>query len=127
MRRHARRKGQLKRARTPCSLAALTRSTRARLWGARSQGEGVAWYRLTDLVRATIQYADIDALYEGLRLVVAELDVQEFNDRYQVPLGEYRDIQLVVCFEDHMCELQLSTGARARACSLQATPCSSDE
>ena len=80
-------------------------------------GDGVAWYRLTDLVRATIEYADLDGLYGGLQTVVDEFGphVKEFNDRYQAPLGEYRDLQLVVCFEGHMCELQLSTEPMLRA------------
>ena len=50
--------------------------------------------------------------------VVKELgdDVQEFNDRYQNALdGGYRDIQLVVRINDHMCELQMSTEPMLRA------------
>ncbi len=78
----------------------------------------VAWYRLTDLVRATIEYEDLGALYGGLEHIVARFgtDIKELNDRYQRPLaGGYRDVQLVVCFERHMCELQLSTRAMNRA------------
>ena len=42
--------------------------------------------------------------------------IREINDRYQQPLaGGYRDLQLVVRFEGHMCELQLSTAPMTRA------------
>ena len=78
----------------------------------------IAWYRLTDLVRATIEYPDLDAMYAGLRAVVDEFgaDARELNDRYMEPVGEgYRDIQLVVCHDGHMCELQLNTTAMLRA------------
>ena len=34
-------------------------------------GKNVAWYRLTDLVRATIEYVDLAALYGGLKDVMA--------------------------------------------------------
>ena len=51
------------------------------------QSGGIAWYRLSDIVRATIAYQDIDAMYKGL-LVVRERfqpqNVLEFNDRFQV-------------------------------------------
>ena len=78
----------------------------------------IAYYRLTDLVRATVVYADIAAMYKGLGAVVDAFgsDVREFNDRYQTSLGEgYRDLQLVVWFEGLMVELQLSTAAMLRA------------
>ena len=42
-------------------------------------------------------------------------DAMELNDRYQVPLDEYRDIQLVVRCDDRMCELQLDTEPVMRA------------
>ena len=80
--------------------------------------EGVAWYRLTDLVRATLEFGDLASLYAGLQAVVDHFGegVQELNDRYMQPLaGGYRDIQLVVRFEGHMCELQLSTEPMTRA------------
>ena len=53
-------------------------------------GDGVAWYRLTDLVRATIEYPELDTMYGGLRSLVRHFgkDVREFNDRYQVRLRE---------------------------------------
>ena len=78
----------------------------------------VAWFRLTDLVRATLEYADIDGMYKGLDEVIGHFGgaVKEFNDRYQRPLaGGYRDLQLVVRFEEHMCELQLSTASMTLA------------
>ena len=81
-------------------------------------GKNVAWYRLTDLVRATIEYADLAALYGGLKDVMAHFgaDVKELNDRYQRPMaGGYRDIQLCVKFQNHMCELQLSCEPMTRA------------
>jgi hypothetical protein len=80
--------------------------------------EGVAWYRLTDLVRATLEFGDLASLYAGLQAVVDQFGegVQELNDRYMQPLaGGYRDVQLVVRFEGHMCELQLSTEPMTRA------------
>ena len=42
--------------------------------------------------------------------------MRELNDRYQNPMaGGYRDIQLVVQFQNHMCELQLNTEDMLRA------------
>lgn len=51
--------------------------------------DGVAWYRLTDLVRATLEFADIGGLYAGLNAVLATFGdgVKELNDRYQQPLA----------------------------------------
>ena len=72
----------------------------------------IAHYRLTDIVRATLEFPTLAAMYGALELLVTELgeDVQELNDRYQEPLdGGYRDIQLVVRHAGHLCELQLST------------------
>ena len=45
--------------------------------------EGVAWYRLTDLVRATLEFDDLASLYAGLQAVVDHFGegVQELNDR----------------------------------------------
>eukprot|EP00966_Prymnesium_polylepis_P267121 6171044-Prymnesium_polylepis.1 len=57
-------------------------------------------------------------MYRALLRVLAFFGerIAEFNDRYQLPMpGGYRDLQLVVCFEGHMCELQLSTEPMARA------------
>ena len=48
---------------------------------------GIAWYRLSDIVRATIAYQDIDAMYQGLMVVKERFqpkNVLEFNDRFQV-------------------------------------------
>lgn len=69
------------------------------------EGDGIAWYRLTDLVRASITYPDISTMYEAIEHVIkyfTECDnedtssrVREFNDRYQRSLpGGYRDIQV---------------------------------
>jgi hypothetical protein len=72
----------------------------------------IAWYRLTDLVRATIIYPDIASMYKGLESVIAWFgkDIRELNDRYVKPLaGGYRDLQMVVEHMGHMCELQLNT------------------
>ena len=83
-----------------------------------AEGDGVAWYRLTDLVRGTLAYADLDGLYRGLEHVITTLGgrVKELNDRYQAPMdGGYRDIQLVVDVDGHVCELQLSTEPMLRA------------
>lgn len=78
---------------------------------------GVAYHRLTDVVRATLSYATFDELYSGFELVLNEFgeDIREAHDRYQQPLGEYRDIQLVVSHENHLCELQLTTDVFMRA------------
>jgi hypothetical protein len=63
-------------------------------------------------------------MYEALKEVVAffqsgEIEgcsVRELNDRFQDPMpGGYRDIQLVVEYQGHMCELQLNTEAMLRA------------
>ena len=77
---------------------------------------GIAWYRLTDIVRATLTYDSIEAMYKGLGAVIDNFgkDVLEVNDRYQEPIDptttdSYRDIQLVVEYNDFVCELQLNT------------------
>merc|ERR1712060_99162 len=79
----------------------------------------VAWYRLTDLVRATLTYNTISQMYTGLEEVVKQFgkdNVLEFNDRYQKPMsGGYRDLQLTVKVDGHVCELQLSTADMVRA------------
>jgi len=82
-----------------------------------ADGDAIAYYRLTDLVRATFEYDTVSAMYSGLEAVVDLFgeDVVELNDRYQAPLGEYRDMQLVVKFQNHLCELQLSTVPFLRA------------
>ena len=80
---------------------------------------GVAWYRLTDLVRASIVFDDIGAMYEGLLAVVdavGSANVREFNDRYESPMaGGYRDLQLLVTVGGHVCEVQLTTEPMQRA------------
>ena len=45
-------------------------------------GPMIAWYRLTDLVRATIEYPDLDAMYAGLRAVLGDFgkEVRELGD-----------------------------------------------
>ena len=84
-----------------------------------AEGGGIAWYRLTDIVRATISYPDIGTMYAGVDAVIACLpkeDILEFNDRYQKPLaGGYMDLQMVVRISGHVCELQLSTEPMLRA------------
>jgi len=73
---------------------------------------GVAYYRLTDLVRATISYRDIPSMYSGLQAVIDSYGsaVKEMNDRYRNPLPDgYRDLQLVVEHDGHLCELVLNT------------------
>ena len=99
-------------------IKAKTRARMKALYKYRdAEGDGIAYYRLTDLVRATLQFADFDAMYAGLATVVAKLGgrVRELNDRYLDPLGDYRDIQMVVEESGHLCELQLSTEPYLRA------------
>jgi len=79
---------------------------------------GVAYYRLTDLVRATISYRDIPSMYSGLQAVIDSYGnaVKEINDRYRSPLPDgYRDLQLVVEHDGHLCELVLNTDSMVRA------------
>ena len=47
----------------------------------------IAWYRLTDVVRASICQETIQGMYECLRAIVQdpELNVIEYNDRYLTP------------------------------------------
>ncbi|GMI14656.1 hypothetical protein TrLO_g7180 [Triparma laevis f. longispina] len=77
------------------------------------QDGGIAWYRLTDIIRATIAFEDMEKMYAGLNKVVDVLgvnNIREFNDRYVQPMaGNYRDLQLLVAVDDHVCELQLNT------------------
>eukprot|EP00401_Gymnodinium_catenatum_P002469 CAMPEP_0117521208 /NCGR_PEP_ID=MMETSP0784-20121206/33567_1 /TAXON_ID=39447 /ORGANISM="" /LENGTH=915 /DNA_ID=CAMNT_0005317229 /DNA_START=92 /DNA_END=2836 /DNA_ORIENTATION=- len=84
----------------------------------KDDGDDVAWYRLTDLVRATLEYENIAQMYEGLRSVVKHFGghLVEFSDRYQRPFdGGYRDLQLVVEHDGHLCELRLNTRAMMQA------------
>ncbi|CAJ1934938.1 unnamed protein product [Cylindrotheca closterium] len=74
--------------------------------------QGIAWYRLTDIVRATLQFQTMESMYAGLKVVVEHFgeNIKEVNDRYQEPFDNgYRDIQLAVCVDGHICELQLNT------------------
>lgn len=83
-----------------------------------ANGAGIAYYRLTDLVRATLEFPTLEGLYAGLAAVVAAFGdgVREMNDRYRAPLaGGYRDLQLVVDHEGHLCEVQLNASAMIRA------------
>eukprot|EP00531_Pseudo-nitzschia_arenysensis_P000412 CAMPEP_0116121882 /NCGR_PEP_ID=MMETSP0329-20121206/3927_1 /TAXON_ID=697910 /ORGANISM="Pseudo-nitzschia arenysensis, Strain B593" /LENGTH=1003 /DNA_ID=CAMNT_0003615711 /DNA_START=25 /DNA_END=3036 /DNA_ORIENTATION=- len=80
------------------------------------KGDGVSYYRLTDIVRGTLIYPSIAEMYEGLKLVFEseDFDVEEFNDRFQNPMehaGAYRDLQLTVKLKEcnFLCELQMST------------------
>ncbi|GMI05063.1 hypothetical protein TrVE_jg13274 [Triparma verrucosa] len=74
---------------------------------------GIAWYRLTDIIRATIMFDDMEQMYRGLEEVVKILttsNIREFNDRYVQPMaGNYRDLQLLIAVDEHVCELQLNT------------------
>lgn len=72
---------------------------------------GVSWFRLTDVVRGTMIYNTVDAMYSALKELEEDTDLQivEYNDRYLKPLHGYRDLQLVVRFKGVMCELQLNT------------------
>eukprot|EP00526_Cylindrotheca_closterium_P000387 CAMPEP_0113635672 /NCGR_PEP_ID=MMETSP0017_2-20120614/18597_1 /TAXON_ID=2856 /ORGANISM="Cylindrotheca closterium" /LENGTH=887 /DNA_ID=CAMNT_0000546467 /DNA_START=81 /DNA_END=2741 /DNA_ORIENTATION=+ /assembly_acc=CAM_ASM_000147 len=79
----------------------------------------VAWYRLTDLVRGTLEYDTMKDLYAGLEALIEHFgrdNVLEVNDRYQNPMtGGYRDVQCSIKFQDHVCELQLNTEPMLRA------------
>ncbi|CAE7721508.1 unnamed protein product [Symbiodinium sp. CCMP2592] len=72
----------------------------------------VSWHRLTDIVRDTIKYKNLDDMYKGLRAIHEdeEIDIIECNDRYMNPLdGGYRDLQLSLRIDGMVCELQLNT------------------
>ncbi|CAJ1392654.1 unnamed protein product [Effrenium voratum] len=79
-----------------------------------SQG-GIAWHRLTDVVRATIIYERLEDMYNGLKMIdrlhdEEKLKIIELNDRYMTPLkGGYRDIQLCLSVNELVCELQLNS------------------
>jgi len=82
------------------------------------EGLGVAWHRLTDLVRATIEYPDVAGMYQGFESIVQSFGphVRAISDRYMQPMeGGYRDITVMVEHEDHVCELQLNTAAMLEA------------
>lgn len=80
---------------------------------------GTSWHRCTDIVRATILYDDLTSMYDGLEVLeklheAEELEIIEFNDRYQKPMpGNYRDLQLSVKIDSMICELQLNTKVMA--------------
>ena len=77
----------------------------------------ISWYRLTDLVRATIRYTTVNDMYKGLQHLMDThhdmcIDILEFNDRFQRALpGGYRDLQMTIKVHGHVCELQLNTEA----------------
>ena len=79
---------------------------------------GVAWYRLTDIIRATIKYGTLEELYAGCKAIVKHLEDRkdcglplELNDRYQHAMdGGYRDLKMVAKFKGVIFELQLNTG-----------------
>ena len=77
----------------------------------------VAWFRLTDIVRATIIYDTIPAMYGGATAAMRHFPrVLEYNDRYAEPMsGDYRDLQIAVECQGHVCELQLSTALMVQA------------
>lgn len=100
----------------------LKTKVRARMKGAfkyrNPQNNTISWYRLTDLVRGTLEFTNIEDLYDGLETLIQHFgeDVRELNDRYQTPMpGGYRDIQTVVQFKGHMCEIQLNTAQMMQA------------
>jgi len=79
-------------------------------------GNGVAYYRLTDIVRATLVFDSIANMYKGIKVVqdCSAFEIVEFNDRFQQPIpntGGYRDIQFTVKLKNggFLCELQMST------------------
>ncbi|CAE7420957.1 Asb10 [Symbiodinium necroappetens] len=73
----------------------------------------IEWHRLTDIVRDTLSYENLEDMYHGLKLIDEDKNVEivEFNDRYQTPLdGGYRDLQLTLRVQGELvCELQLTT------------------
>eukprot|EP00439_Symbiodinium_sp_Y106_P059192 s2248_g8.t1 len=73
----------------------------------------IEWHRLTDIVRDTLSYDNLDDMFDGLRLIDEDKSVElvEFNDRYQTPLdGGYRDLQLTLRVQGGLvCRLQLTT------------------
>ncbi|CAE7428479.1 ANKRD50 [Symbiodinium necroappetens] len=73
----------------------------------------IEWHRLTDIVRDTLSYENLEDMYRGLKLIDEDKNVEivEFNDRYQAPLdGGYRDLQLTLRVQGELvCELQLTT------------------
>ena len=79
----------------------------------------VAWYRLTDIARATLLYDSLEKMYRALSKLDThpDFEIVEFNDRYFAPMsGGYRDLQLGVRFKassdpkgDCICEIQLNT------------------
>ncbi|CAJ1941825.1 unnamed protein product, partial [Cylindrotheca closterium] len=100
----------------------LKSKVRARMKGAfkyrNPKNNTISWYRLTDLVRGTLEFTNVEDLYDGLNTLIQHFgdNVKELNDRYQDPLpGGYRDIQTVVAFEGHMCEIQLNTAQMMQA------------
>ena len=75
----------------------------------------ISWYRLADVVRATLVYSDIPSMYEGCNSVINAIDafpdaeLKEINDRYLKPFKNgYRDLQVLVSFNGHVCELQFN-------------------
>ncbi|CAE7714911.1 Ank3 [Symbiodinium sp. CCMP2592] len=73
----------------------------------------IEWHRLTDIVRDTLSYENLEDMYDGLKLIDEDdnVEIVEFNDRYQTPLdGGYRDLQLTLRVQGKLvCELQLTT------------------
>lgn len=75
----------------------------------------VAWYRLTDIIRATLVYTELSRMYQACRIFfelvngMEDIEIKEYNDRYLNPFKNgYRDIQILVAFHGHVCELQFN-------------------
>ena len=74
----------------------------------------VAYYRLTDIVRGTLVFDNITDMHDGLKMIYESNDyfeIVEFNNRFQKPIGCYRDIQLTIRLKEDgfLCESQMST------------------
>eukprot|EP00531_Pseudo-nitzschia_arenysensis_P009882 CAMPEP_0116132926 /NCGR_PEP_ID=MMETSP0329-20121206/9821_1 /TAXON_ID=697910 /ORGANISM="Pseudo-nitzschia arenysensis, Strain B593" /LENGTH=689 /DNA_ID=CAMNT_0003627499 /DNA_START=1 /DNA_END=2066 /DNA_ORIENTATION=- len=79
-------------------------------------GNGVAYYRLTDIVRGALVFGDIAEMYKGLEVVrkCEHFTIVKFNDRFRDPIpnaGNYRDLVLTVKVKEcnFLCEMQMNT------------------
>ena len=83
--------------------------------------------RLIDILRATILFPTVEALYKGLAALDSQgwfdgeqvvFELCSFEDRLQEArrlTGGYGDVQLTVSVDGHVCELQLNIRAMAEA------------
>ena len=63
--------------------------------------------RIVDLARSSVFYDDVSDLMTGVQEVRDGWSVVREKDRFEAPVGGYRDIMFNVDIDGHICEIQL--------------------